>query len=130
MAHSCTLFVTSILIHSVHSFYCNDGKYINDTFKCNGWSNCVNGTDETEDLCKYNCCSPNEFRCDYGACIPNYLQCNGLEDCIDESDEINCKNQFQCDNGTTSIPQSWLCDGIVDFKINNPFALDSMDRNE
>ena len=58
---------------------------------CDGQVDCVDASDEDEDLCKGNTtCS--EFTCNNGDCLPKRWQCDGSKDCDDGSDEDGEKN--------------------------------------
>merc|ERR1712064_173917 len=75
-------------------FRCNNGQCINQYQKCNGHTDCYDGSDE------WNCattpkpstsyCPYWKFRCNNGQCIYKYQQCNGYANCYDGSDEWNC----------------------------------------
>ncbi|KAL7642835.1 UNVERIFIED_CONTAM: hypothetical protein RMT77_006123 [Armadillidium vulgare] len=110
-------------------FLCTSGECISKEFLCDGSKECIDGSDETQDLCKYRSCSKsldyiNEdasdilsiqpssteqtFRCNYGACISRFFLCDGIKHCVadgsDETEELcksqNCHSrQFQCKYG-------------------------------
>ncbi|KAF0771781.1 basement membrane-specific heparan sulfate proteoglycan core protein-like [Aphis craccivora] len=79
--------------------------------RCNGVSECPDGTDEltcpsvpriliphmilvdttkNKLQTKYNFCGVDEFQCDETLCIPNSKRCNGLSECLDQTDERDC----------------------------------------
>ncbi|RXG58161.1 Low-density lipoprotein receptor [Armadillidium vulgare] len=109
-------------------FLCTSGECISKEFLCDGSKECIDGSDETQDLCKYRSCSlldyinedasdilsiqpsstEQTFRCNYGACISRFFLCDGIKHCVadgsDETEEL-CKSQhchsrqFQCKYG-------------------------------
>lgn len=113
------------------TFQCKNGDCIASVLLCDGWPNCRDNSDETEEECSKPgiLCSDYAFRCNYGACIDGDLTCNGARDCFDNSDETlpRCRqgsvntanstqcssNQFKCDNGQC-IDSTAMCDGNVD----------------
>ncbi|XP_071492675.1 MAM and LDL-receptor class A domain-containing protein 1-like isoform X9 [Diadema antillarum] len=102
-------------------FQCNDGSCISDYYRCNGYSNCGDGSDE------YNCdystsswyqptqgyqsCYSWQFQCNDGSCISDYYRCNGYSNCYDGSDEYNCdystSSWYQTTQG--AVPDDFDC---------------------
>ena len=74
-----------------YQFTCpSDKACIHNTWLCDGESDCMDGHDESDEVCRKNTCSKEEFRCGSGKCIESMFKCNGQNDCIDGSDEKNC----------------------------------------
>ncbi|XP_071492673.1 MAM and LDL-receptor class A domain-containing protein 1-like isoform X7 [Diadema antillarum] len=100
-------------------FQCNDGSCISDYYRCNGYSNCYDGSDE------YNCdystsswyqptqgyqsCYSWQFQCNDGSCISDYYRCNGYSNCGDGSDEYNCDYSTSSWYQTTQVPDDFDC---------------------
>ena len=92
-------------------FKCRTKTCILDIYRCDGWADCEDGSDEENcqlhmcrssntqnnaSFCRYSClkpdceCSDLFFQCLHGGCIPATLLCNGMCDCVDSSDESFC----------------------------------------
>ena len=69
----------------MNQFRCSNGQYIPASWRCDGYLQCNDQSDET------NCnCTSNQFKCSNGQCIPASSQCDGYPQCLDGSDEISC----------------------------------------
>jgi len=88
------------------TFRCLDGTCILQAGRCNGLSNCADGSDETgcdaetdhfvpaylsqESDCPADFHADVHFRCASGSCIEKVGMCNGHANCADGSDEAQC----------------------------------------
>jgi hypothetical protein len=73
------------------SFTCKNGDIISAHSRCDGDSDCMDGSDEV------GCASPG-FKCEDGTNISDSLRCDGHPDCRGGSDEDGCP-AFTCKNG-------------------------------
>ncbi|XP_072025071.1 uncharacterized protein [Amphiura filiformis] len=67
-------------------FFCTSGECIPDTFVCDIYMDCEDGSDEIDCPCD----NPAEFRCTNQRCINELFRCNGANNCGDNSDEEEC----------------------------------------
>ncbi|XP_072441450.1 suppressor of tumorigenicity 14 protein homolog isoform X1 [Chiloscyllium punctatum] len=103
-----------------NQFKCKDGSCISLKNHCDGWRDCLDGSDET----KCNC----YFTCPSGNCILHGSVCDGINDCGDASDELNCTRamifpslhkgcsftSYKCHNGKCVNKINPECDGKRD----------------
>ena len=63
---------------------CGDGACVPKDWACDGFDDCMNGTDEDPEFCA-GC--PFMFLCTNGRCTDKDNVCNGRNNCRDNSDE-------------------------------------------
>lgn len=67
-------------------YECSSGECVQPDARCNGTTECLDGSDESHCPCKRD-----EFRCTDGSCINIALRCDGNKHCRPlGEDEINC----------------------------------------
>jgi hypothetical protein len=84
------------------SFTCKNGEIIGADLRCNGHSDCGDGSDEAG-------CASTGFTCKNGATIQDSSRCDSFLDCQDGSDEDGCPT-FTCKNGEKVLATE-RCDG-------------------
>uniref|UniRef100_A0A7N8XVY7 Low-density lipoprotein receptor-related protein 2 n=1 Tax=Mastacembelus armatus TaxID=205130 RepID=A0A7N8XVY7_9TELE len=112
-------------------FTCLNGNCISARWKCDGYNDCQDNTDELERVCvfrsscpAFHTCSALDFTCDNGRCVPLSYACDYTNDCGDNSDERDCPfptcnpaTEFTCGNGRC-ISATFVCDGRNDCRDN------------
>ncbi|XP_036394518.1 low-density lipoprotein receptor-related protein 2 [Megalops cyprinoides] len=105
-------------------FTCLNGHCISQRWKCDGFKDCLDNSDELERVCAFHTCSPMDFTCDNGHCVPLSYLCDYTNDCGDNSDEHGCPfptcnpdTEFTCNNGRC-ISADFVCDGRNDCRDN------------
>ena len=101
-------------------FKCPDnGRCIPRRFVYDGYFDCVDHSDETDQL---ESCNSREFKCVDGRCIPRSWVRNGVKDCSSGEDETSFEenkllmsecdsDEFGCSNGERCLPVKYKCDG-------------------
>ena len=72
-------------------FQCDNGRCINQIWKCDHENDCGDGSDEGKN-CKDHfkvCNEDKEFTCNNAKCVPKSRKCDGSDDCGDSSDEVS-----------------------------------------
>ncbi|XP_028834761.1 low-density lipoprotein receptor-related protein 1B-like isoform X2 [Denticeps clupeoides] len=98
-------------------FQCRNLRCIQQSWKCDGDDDCLDGSDEEPKLCLNHSCPADQFKCSNNRCIPKRWLCDGTNDCGGGEDESSlacsaqtCQaNTYSCSNGRC-IPVSWACD--------------------
>ncbi len=95
----CFLYVLSVLSScdelAPQTFECGDGSERPVTWLCDQESDCDNGADEADGICKAPC-DDRVFQCNDAAtttgpqCVSEGWVCDGFNDCHDGSDEVEC----------------------------------------
>jgi hypothetical protein len=87
-------------------FRCADGQMVDSDYRCDGYSDCGDGSDEAG--CPM-------LTCGDGSQVSEAFRCDGHPNCADGADEAGCPTEpvFDCGDGTT-IPKSFECDGDLD----------------
>ncbi|XP_069038470.1 sortilin-related receptor [Lepisosteus oculatus] len=120
-------------------FRCTSGACIVDSWVCDRYADCPDGSDEEDcpaggtsttplrpagpSPAPPGACDGSEFRCRRPpACIPYWQRCDGRRHCPDGSDELGCptRGALTCVNGTlcadgeACVSPSERCDGFID----------------
>ncbi|XP_048772894.2 low-density lipoprotein receptor-related protein 1-like isoform X3 [Ostrea edulis] len=95
-------------------FLCHDAtKCISISQTCDKFRDCVDGSDELDQVCNQEHCGSQYFTCSNHQCIPFGKHCDRTFDCLDGSDERECicdnDKEFQCRN-KQCINKKYRCD--------------------
>ena len=103
-------------------FKCANGEVISIVFRCDGITNCRDGSDEDNCLSEDGSCLEYQFKCANSRCIAISAYCDFVDDCGDGSDERFCdrrmcklSSEFKCLNGQC-IAANKRCDLLTDCK--------------
>uniref|UniRef100_A0A5S6QVL0 SEA domain-containing protein n=1 Tax=Trichuris muris TaxID=70415 RepID=A0A5S6QVL0_TRIMR len=105
------------------AFRCNKtGSCIERNKICDAHDDCLDGSDESPELC--SCNETTAFACNVTAgqtrCIPKKYRCDGYHDCLGSMDEKDCDScfnnprAFYCNATRTCFPRTARCNGEVD----------------
>ena len=104
-------------------FKCGNGQCVLSSWRCNGFKECKDGTDEVG----CSLCYSYQYRCQNGRCINKNYVCDKVNDCGDGSDEFYCHtkaggwcgySQYRCGNDKC-ITGKWVCDNQDDCGDNS-----------
>jgi len=90
--------------YSESEWECLDKQCIGGEKLCDGQIDCIDGQDESLELCVEQCDSESPFQCGNGKCISNSKVCDNVNDCVDGADEL---------------PN--VCEGIKGYTLNNAY---------
>lgn len=93
---------------SQFEFGCTSGQCVPLAWRCDGETDCLDGTDEKH--CSRTC-QPDQFLCHTGdQCIQHQQLCDGTPDCRDASDESvdNCGEQHLLSLVKETVKMSWI----------------------
>lgn len=79
---------------------------------CDGVADCDDNSDEIN--CASEGCTASQFPCTNGECVNVDIVLDSTNDCTDGSDEAVTMAWFVCANGSQSLANTSVCNGVID----------------
>jgi len=108
---------------------CPLGNCIDQSLMCNGYPDCLDASDENQEICKSHgpikcahmnathcmCPSSGDMLCENQVCVSKLLFCDGKDDCGDGSDEpAGCKDDCSVGLAAGVGDKKKICDNVID----------------